>query len=243
MAPVDDMTTELESIRLIAISMLLAAMADADMSTPESAWETLREAFIDIAFLMGEQAAMSAIRYLELDRTLAGVRLPSPRPSDRISIDELERSFGWATRPLTTGDLELVERQLTASLQRHVDEPNRTTIYDATVQAKTRFARVPTGDDPCSFCLMLASRGAVYHTELTATATTGRSTGTSGRPDTMRYHDHCFCQAREIRVDNEDDLPDIIQRAQQKWDTYSESVRGAVTLDGFTDYLKDHPFK
>lgn len=31
-----------------------------------------------------------------------------------------------------------------------------------------RFARVPTGTETCTFCLMLASRGAVYHTRKTA---------------------------------------------------------------------------
>ena len=31
-----------------------------------------------------------------------------------------------------------------------------------------RFARVPTGLETCTFCLMLASRGAVYHTRKTA---------------------------------------------------------------------------
>ena len=31
-----------------------------------------------------------------------------------------------------------------------------------------RFARVPTGLETCAFCLMLASRGAVYHTRKTA---------------------------------------------------------------------------
>ena len=30
------------------------------------------------------------------------------------------------------------------------------------------FARVPTGTETCTFCLMLASRGAVYHTRKTA---------------------------------------------------------------------------
>ncbi|WP_419060046.1 hypothetical protein [Ellagibacter isourolithinifaciens] len=30
------------------------------------------------------------------------------------------------------------------------------------------FARVPTGTETCTFCLMLASRGAVYHSRKTA---------------------------------------------------------------------------
>ena len=33
---------------------------------------------------------------------------------------------------------------------------------------KPRFARVPSGEETCDFCLMLASRGFVYHTEVTA---------------------------------------------------------------------------
>ena len=35
-------------------------------------------------------------------------------------------------------------------------------------RARPRFARVPTGAETCDFCLMLASRGFVYHTEQTA---------------------------------------------------------------------------
>lgn len=33
---------------------------------------------------------------------------------------------------------------------------------------KPKYARVPTGSETCDFCLMLASRGFVYHTESTA---------------------------------------------------------------------------
>ena len=43
------------------------------------------------------------------------------------------------------------------------------------------FARVPTGTETCTFCLMLASRGAVYHTRKTA--------GERGR-----FHRGCDCK-------------------------------------------------
>lgn len=36
---------------------------------------------------------------------------------------------------------------------------------------KPRFARVPDGEETCDFCLMLASRGFVYHTEAAASHT------------------------------------------------------------------------
>ena len=45
----------------------------------------------------------------------------------------------------------------------------------------TRYARVPTGTETCAFCLMLASRGPVYHTPETA-----------GMYD--HYHAHCDCR-------------------------------------------------
>ncbi len=47
---------------------------------------------------------------------------------------------------------------------------NETIIANAKRDRKrgVRFARVPTGHETCSFCLMLSSRGAVYHTRQTA---------------------------------------------------------------------------
>lgn len=46
---------------------------------------------------------------------------------------------------------------------------------------KPRFARVPSGGETCKFCLMLASRGFVYHSKKTA--------GEFGH-----YHDNCDCR-------------------------------------------------
>ena len=44
-----------------------------------------------------------------------------------------------------------------------------------------RFARVPTGFETCTFCIMLASRGAVYHTR--------KSAG-----EFKHFHRHCDCK-------------------------------------------------
>lgn len=44
-----------------------------------------------------------------------------------------------------------------------------------------RFARVPTGRETCTFCVMLAGRGAVYHTR--------ESAGEFGH-----FHRHCDCK-------------------------------------------------
>lgn len=48
-------------------------------------------------------------------------------------------------------------------------------------QSGVRFARVPSGGETCPFCMMLASRGAVYYSEQTA--------GADGH-----YHPNCRCR-------------------------------------------------
>lgn len=50
---------------------------------------------------------------------------------------------------------------------------------------ETRYARVPTGEETCDFCIMLASRGPVYHTEESA-----------GAYD--HYHAHCVTGDTEV---------------------------------------------
>ena len=45
---------------------------------------------------------------------------------------------------------------------------------------RVRYARVPTGDETCDLCLMLASRGFVYQSESTASAS--------------HVHSHCDCR-------------------------------------------------
>lgn len=54
-----------------------------------------------------------------------------------------------------------------------------------------RFARVPTGFETCTFCLMLASRGAVYHTRKTA-------------GEFKHFHRRCDCKIVPGFVDDPD---------------------------------------
>ena len=53
------------------------------------------------------------------------------------------------------------------------------------------FARVPTGTETCTFCLMLASRGAVYHTRKTA-------------GEFKHFHRNCDCKVVPGFEDNPD---------------------------------------
>ena len=78
----------------------------------------------------------------------------------------------------------------------------RNTVKLSAKAAGNTWCRVPEAG-ACPFCLMLASRGAVYEDKTTATRSQGGS----------RYHAHCKCTAVEIL--HEADVPPAARRA---WD-------------------------
>ena len=83
----------------------------------------------------------------------------------------------------------LFERRMVASVLGRA----RNTVVNSAAKAGNGWCRVPE-PGACWFCLMLASRGAVYQQD---TATTTKSGG--------RYHAHCRCTAAEVF--NDDHLP------------------------------------
>lgn len=93
-------------------------------------------------------------------------------------------SLRWAMGPLY-GDLSQIRPDdaftlLDGTLTRHVLAPGRETMTSAASSAGVRYRRVVSGAKPCDFCLMLASRGGVYHSD--------RSAGMLSR-----WHDGCNC--------------------------------------------------
>lgn len=76
-----------------------------------------------------------------------------------------------------------------------------------------------TDADPCSWCAMLASRGAVYKNERTAgRAKNDRFTGEGA----FKWHDHCGCVA--IAVTSGDDPH--LQRAEELYDQWQQATAG-----------------
>lgn len=88
--------------------------------------------------------------------------------------DEAARRGRWAaTTPNPEGNFKVLLDEL-------VKVPFRVTVERSAWASGGAFARVPTRPEPCAFCVMLASRGAVYHTSATAGGE---------RP----YHGDCGC--------------------------------------------------
>lgn len=103
----------------------------------------------------------------------------------------------WAIGPLFQAEPDPVQafENLKGATQRLVLQPARSTVWDSAAadHVATRVARVPSGTDTCRFCVMLASRGAVYTSEAAA-------------GDGNTYHNDCDCVPTPIR--SQDDYPE-----------------------------------
>jgi hypothetical protein len=102
--------------------------------------------------------------------------------------------------------------RVSGAVTRHVLDGGRQTILNtvATDPSALGWARVTDGD-PCFFCLTLASRGAVYKTEKSAS---------------FQAHDHCGCSAMAVFSKNTV-IPD-----HAKWRDVYEAAQRAGIEDG-----------
>ncbi len=127
----------------------------------------------DVATAYGELSATAAADFYDYLAELAGTRLPPAVPADpRPPAAQVKKMAIWATAPLRYAAplVPLALQRLTGATQRLAQQPGRTTMLETARRDRVRFARVPQGAETCAFCLMLASRGAVYATEAAAGA-------------------------------------------------------------------------
>lgn len=96
-------------------------------------------------------------------------------------IEQVAKTVGWATKDLwsPTPDLAATKDIADPAFERLVLDVGRNTVIGAVhADAKARGWARRTEPDPCHFCSMLASRGAVYRTERSAE---------------FKPHDNCRC--------------------------------------------------
>lgn len=177
------------------------------------------------------QSAEVAARYYRQARLAAGVgvdaRLAEPvdLPAERIlanldvtGIGAYSRAVRSGAAPGKAGDVAAVN--LSGSGSRLVLEGGRSVIAESAKAdgEALGWARV-TDADPCSWCLMLASRGAVY-----------RSAETAGRLKNDRFvgdgqfkwHDHCGCGAAVVW----DPQDPVLARADDLYTQWLEVTAG-----------------
>ncbi|EMF02448.1 hypothetical protein J7W19_29130 [Streptomyces mobaraensis NBRC 13819 = DSM 40847] len=119
--------------------------------------------------------------------------------------------------------LESIATGVQGDAQKAVSDGGREAVVDATRldPRALRWMRVPEAG-ACGFCLMVASRGAVY-----ASARSGG--GIKGG----EFHPHCRCEVAPIFSNKYDD-PDAVKEAKRLWE---ES--GATSVQDFNRYIEE----
>lgn len=161
----------------------LFADIDFNAASPELVRDALLEVVPALVAEYGDMAATAAADWYEEARAKQVAGVYRATLAERLPEEQIAQSVRWAVGPLWDGNVELVASGLLGAVQRYVSYSTRETVARNVAQdpARPRFARVPRGVVTCKFCLMLASRGFVYHSKETA-------------GELMKFHDDCDCQ-------------------------------------------------
>ncbi|HET7386754.1 MAG TPA: hypothetical protein VFJ19_08850 [Nocardioidaceae bacterium] len=234
-AEVEEQRQQQGDIRTLAVAALVSLWGGAAAADPLAVEAELVQRLPEIVAQYGAMsAAVAADFYDSLRHGVPGRFVASP--SDLNLAEQVAASARWASSPLfprdvTTddgrkahvpADADKALDRASAVLQRNVLQYGRQTIADNARRdpADARWARVPTGDETCAWCRILASRGAVYESEQSA-----QFIGESKD----KYHDWCDCQPIAVWRDSE--LPegyDPDKYMQQYEDAKAQSRSGDI---------------
>lgn len=167
------------------------AHGDATVAEKREAAKVIMDGFVQA---YDDEAARFAADWYDYRAELGGARLDQALTMTTYSPESVDDVARYQAKKLVQkGDAafakacgEYARNDLFRSL-------NETIIVNVGRDRKkgARFARVPTGTETCTFCLMLASRGAVYHTRKTA-------------GEFRRFHRGCDCKVMVGFEDNPD---------------------------------------
>ena len=147
------------------------------------------------------------------DRALTSLRVTGTRVVARLLL------VGWAP----AAALDWAGPGVAAASSRHALAAGRDVVHTAlrADPAGRGWLRV-TDADPCWFCAMLASRGAVYLTQ--------KSASTRGGTDEP-FHDGCGCQTEPVFRTAV--LPEPSQRFAAMWETSTKGLSGKDARNAF----------
>lgn len=190
---------------------------------PARVRDELLKFFPDLLQAYGDTAAVLGADWYDLLRDVP----TSSRAFDAVmaapaATDQAENAARWAIGPLFAEDPNGALSNLLGAAQRLVMQPGRDSVIASAAldPVRTGVARVPSGATTCRFCVMLASRGPVYRSSVSAELVVGRGSNRTGydstgkrlsggigggvkargkQPIASRFHDHCDCATVVIR--------------------------------------------
>lgn len=164
--------------------LILAWMADNPDASVAEVREAAKSIMEGIAQVADEAAATLAAEWYDERARASGVALESAVTAAVYSADDVDRAARYQAKKLAEGDKAGFARRCGEFVRNDaLKSLNETIVANVGRDSDrgARFARVMTGAENCAFCLMLAGRGAVYHTRETA-------------GEFRRFHRGCDCK-------------------------------------------------
>lgn len=128
----------------------------------------------EVGYKYGNAAGDAAYAMRDITAQAEGVELPDADYEYVPDAESISKTAHYQAGKLADGDADGFKNAIADASRYYAERGANETMAalgksDAKkLGKKVRFARVPTGVTTCSYCCMLASRGFVYHTELTA---------------------------------------------------------------------------
>lgn len=161
--------------------------------------ETIRDVLLDLTPRLTDQyGAVAATMAAEWFEVVTG------RPAQMADVtvaQAVQRSVRDGAGGLWRDQREEAFGIISSRLVRHSLQPGRLTVAGSASRHGMKYARAPEVG-ACAWCLMLASRGAVYGSAYEARHVF-RAAGAGGQPAGSRYHDDCRCVPEPVRDDSE----------------------------------------
>jgi hypothetical protein len=188
--------SELERFRLanaelsrLVRSDLEAFFRSLNLSNPAAVRDALLEFMTVLTAQYGDVAATLAADWYEETRAASGASgrfraITAPG----VPTEAVEAKVRFLAGHLWTPEPMAILGGLLTAADKYVKQPGRDTMASNAKREGVRWARVPTGKKTCSWCLVLASRDAVYATEKSA------KLGSDGH----KYHGDCDCVPTRI---------------------------------------------
>ena len=221
-----------EPLRALMIEDLRRTLARVPPGSLQEQRAWLSSAVADLVWVHGTNFAAIAAMELELARAGRGEMGLPMVVAAAAGAEQVDAAVGWA---LSMADFDTA---LTGAVLRLGQAPSRKTIVESAIAAGRGFCRV-VASDACAWCLMLASRGAVYESaESAGVAGMGRKRDEAKQNPGESFHDHCKCEVIEVR--NATDLPAFNIRLREAYNEATKDASGNL-YGVWREWLKDNP--
>lgn len=229
---------ELAALGAVVAQEVSRIAATVDVADVDGWWERTVDGLVELVLAAFSGSRTLATRYLREHAALDG-RVVEPVAAlwsterARTSL-RVTGPVAWKGHLALTGDVAgatvAMRETLAASAQRLALTGSRDTV-DATVDVGGPIVgwRRVVDEDPCAFCAMLASRGAVYTSEAAAAQVVGRAGGIRGtRALGMAFHDGDECVVEPLYV-GEEEPPEVIE-LQERWERVTAGHSGQAAI-------------